>query len=665
MTTWFTQKRKLDFGSMAWAMIRKWPVRYKLFASYSFFILLLLLILGISLSFYNRRRTIANTTQQFTNLMINTLQLLKLEQSFFLTDLRNPYFYQYGRSELLDQHRALYDSIQQTIGELLQEPFLQELDILVHLKHAREQLSIYQDKLRTTIVLVQRMGYRHFGEYGAAQRVAAQLDTMIVVRRVEWLSLRLLEQQVLRSVDLAYLEKMRIGIEALKQSLSKQIPRQYNQIAEQLDAYYNHLRWYAIYHKQVGDERQGEGYRFELRLHADRAVAALERALREIISQDSQLQGSFQNIIIVLFLIMVIVSLTFGYFLSYLMTIPLQHLSKVMRRYTRYIMQEQHERLKQFYAVQKYTDDELGELTESFNQLIFALQEAIESLEKKQAELARINEELEESNKTLEERNHQLHNISLEISLKIEEIEKQRQLIEDELRIKERIYEVISQEIRSPLSTLKGFLILLTNHAEALTAAEQTELMHKMLGELDKAILHLQDILQWMQKSEAAGEHILCFDVVRHLQESIAQSRPFLDAKQIRLEIENTCQQLLSAKIEKEALQFIMRNLLSNAVRMCAVQGVVRIQIMCCHPNRMSVCVQDNGVGMSAAELEAYRHAIRQGAQKHEGKLSPAVLSLLMCHDFVVRNGGAFMVESRESYGTKVCFTFETIDYWR
>ncbi len=34
-----------------------------------------------------------------TGVMIQTLQLVKIEQSFFLTDLKKPYFYRYGRSE--------------------------------------------------------------------------------------------------------------------------------------------------------------------------------------------------------------------------------------------------------------------------------------------------------------------------------------------------------------------------------------------------------------------------------------------------------------------------------------------------------------------------------------------------------------------------------------
>jgi signal transduction histidine kinase len=655
-----------------WSVIKRWSVRYKLFASYAFFIALLGGLMAISLSFYNKRRSISLLSQQMTNVMIQTLQLVKIEQSFFLTDLKKTYFYRYGRSELIDKHKQLYTHIQQTIDTLLKAPLVQGSDIQLHLKDAREQLSIYRDKLNQTVVIVQRMGYNNYGEYGEVMRLAKAIEQVPGLPRAEWMEVRLMEQKAMKSMDSANQEELKAALERFRRLAYRRLSAATLRELEQLlTEYENHLRWYFIYYRQIGEEQEGEGLRFELRRSADRAIYALERALGEVAAQDSRLQGQFQNIMIVSFLIMLILSLTFGYFLSYLMTIPLQYLTRVMRRYTSYITEGQYDRIHSFYAVQKFTEDELGELTESFNRLLFSLQEALNNLEAKQEELeeanatlAEINRQLEASNKALEDRNKKLHQISLEVSQKAEENALQRKLIEHELRIKEKIYTVISQEIRAPLSTLKGFLILLTSHENMLDAKEKKDLWQRMLGELEKVLLHLQDILQWMQQqSTAALDSSICFDLVRHIRESVEQSRPFIEAKQLSLHFQDTCKRVVAAKIEKDVLSFVIRNLLSNAIRMTLPQGSVRIDIECSEDNRLKVCIQDNGVGFSEAEMKAYQEGVQKVSYQEKSKFNTAVLNLLMCHDFITKSGGSFSVESTPERGTKVCFTLLLVNY--
>ncbi|GIV40186.1 MAG: hypothetical protein KatS3mg033_1986 [Thermonema sp.] len=655
-----------------WSVIKRWSVRYKLFASYAFFIALLAGLMAISLSFYNKRRNISLLSQQMTGVMIQTLQLVKIEQSFFLTDLKKPYFYRYGRSELIDRHKQLYAHIQKNLDTLMQMPVVQNSDIRMHLKDAREQLSIYHDKLNQTVVIVQRMGYGNYGEYGEVMRLAKAIDHIPYLPRAEWMEVRLWEQKSIKSLDPSNRENLKKAIARLRQRARRLMPAStFREFEQLLTEYENHLRWYFVYYRQIGEEQEGEGLRFELRRSADRATNALERALEEVAKQDSLLQGQFQNIMIVSFLIMLILSLTFGYFLSYLMTIPLQHLTKVMRRYTSYIAQGQYERIRSFYAVQKFTEDELGELTESFNRLLFSLQDALNNLEAKQEELeeanvtlADINRQLEASNKALEDRNKQLHQISLEVSQKAEENALQRKLIEHELRIKEKMYAVISQEIRAPLSTLKGFLILLTSHENVLSAEEKKDLGQRMLGELEKALLHLQDILQWMQQqSTAALDSSVCFDVVRHIRESVDQSRPFIEAKQLSVNFRNACNKIVAAKIEKDALSFVIRNLLSNAIRMTAPQGSVHISIECPEDSSLKVCVEDNGIGFSEAEIKAYQEGVQKISYQEKSKFNTAVLNLLMCHDFITKSGGTFSVESTPERGTKVCFTLVLVNY--
>jgi signal transduction histidine kinase len=651
-----------------WSVIKRWSVRYKLFASYAFFIALLGGLMAISLSFYNKRRSISLLSQQMTNVMIQTLQLVKIEQSFFLTDLKKSYFYRYGRSELIDKHKQLYTHIQQTIDTLLKAPLVQGSDIQLHLKDTREQLSIYRDKLNQTVVIVQRMGYNNYGEYGEVMRLAKAIEQVPGLPRAEWMEVRLMEQKAMKSMDAANQEELKAALERFRRLAHRRLSAAALRELEQLLAEYeSHLRWYFIYYRQIGEEQEGEGLRFELRRSADRAIYALERALGEVAAQDSRLQGQFQNIMIVSFLIMLILSLTFGYFLSYLMTIPLQYLTRVMRRYTSYITEGQYDRIHSFYAVQKFTEDELGELTESFNRLLFSLQEALNNLEAKQEELeeanatlAEINRQLEASNKALEDRNKKLHQISLEA----EENALQSKLIEHELRIKEKIYTVISQEIRAPLSTLKGFLILLTSHENMLDAEEKKDLWQRMLGELEKVLLHLQDILQWMQQqSTAALDSSICFDLVRHIRESVEQSRPFIEAKQLSLHFQDTCKRVVAAKIEKDVLSFVIRNLLSNAIRMTLPQGSVRIDIECSEDNRLKVCIQDNGVGFSEAEMKAYQEGVQKVSYQEKSKFNTAVLNLLMCHDFITKSGGSFSVESTPERGTKVCFTLLLVNY--
>jgi len=106
---------------------------------------------------------------------------------------------------------------------------------------------------------------------------------------------------------------------------------------------------------------------------------------------------------------------------------------------------------------------------------------------------------------------------------------------------------------------------------------------------------------------------------------------------------------------DKDMIQVVVRNLVSNAIKFCHSGGMVTVS-GCRRAGELEISVTDNGTGMMEDALERIRRKesfsnYGTAAEKGTG------LGILLCHEFTEANRGQFFAESEWGKGSRCYFT--------
>jgi signal transduction histidine kinase len=100
----------------------------------------------------------------------------------------------------------------------------------------------------------------------------------------------------------------------------------------------------------------------------------------------------------------------------------------------------------------------------------------------------------------------------------------------------------------------------------------------------------------------------------------------------------------------------VIRNLITNALKFTNDKGEVRVAAIP-RDNEWVVSVKDNGVGMAPEVLRILFDKTAPYTTRGTANEKGTGLGLILCKEFVEKNGGRIWVESAEDYGSSFYFT--------
>jgi signal transduction histidine kinase len=274
---------------------------------------------------------------------------------------------------------------------------------------------------------------------------------------------------------------------------------------------------------------------------------------------------------------------------------------------------------------------------------------AFREKEKLQKELAFINKNLE----------HIINERTQELKKRNEEIEKQNVMIatqnrqlSETIQLKNRIFSVISHDLRSPVVNILYMLNLLK---EKEYKEKYDTFANSSIQYAQQVISLLENMLVWgrgqEEKIKYTPEKLNLADIILT---NLSIFKETADKKEISVnftQVGNT-----TAIFDKDLLDIIIRNLLSNAVKYTNRGG--RISILLKDKTQenggilLKIC--DNGIGISAEKQKSLftteEISSTPGTENEKG----TGLGLKLCMELVRINKGTISVESKEGEGT--CF---------
>ncbi len=161
--------------------------------------------------------------------------------------------------------------------------------------------------------------------------------------------------------------------------------------------------------------------------------------------------------------------------------------------------------------------------------------------------------------------------------------------------------------------------------------------------------------MEWSRTQTGTFEYVPeIIDLSIIASENISVLNSNADSKKI--EIKSTIPYNTIAFADENMTKTIIRNLISNAIKFTNTNGKVTISAILKN-NEVQVSVTDNGIGISQENIsrlfridDPFKVA---GTANEQG----TGLGLILCKEFVEKNGGKIWVESATGVGSSFIFT--------
>lgn len=221
---------------------------------------------------------------------------------------------------------------------------------------------------------------------------------------------------------------------------------------------------------------------------------------------------------------------------------------------------------------------------------------------------------------------------------------------------RDKLYSVIAHDLRSPMGSIKMVLnMLILNLPSEKIGAEMYELLTMANQTTEDVFSLLDNLLKWT-KSQIGKLNVVYQDVdlVEVTDGVIEIFSMVASLKKIRIHEMKPEKMMVNADIDM--LKTVVRNLLSNAIKFSKGNSEVLVKME--EVDGMAVVsVQDYGCGISEEGqkklLHTDTHFSTFGTNNEEG----SGLGLLLCKDFVVKNGGKLWFTSKEGEGSIFSFS--------
>ncbi|UCH15738.1 MAG: hypothetical protein JSV22_07165 [Bacteroidales bacterium] len=276
-------------------------------------------------------------------------------------------------------------------------------------------------------------------------------------------------------------------------------------------------------------------------------------------------------------------------------------------------------------------------------------------IEQKNTILTRQTVELNDSNTLLEERQQKIEEQTEELVAHKENLEEANAHLEELNSTKDKFFSIIAHDLKNPFNTILGFSELLNTKYDQLTEEKKQRYLEVIFNSSRNIYNLLENLLQWArtQTDKIAFEPIV-FNLKQLVEQNITLLQENLTNKNINIvqKIADPC----DVYADRNMINTVIRNLLTNAIKFTNSGGDISVNSLKKN-GHIEVSIKDNGIGMSADETEKLFRVdttfLRNGTDGETG----TGLGLILCKEFVAKNGGAIWVESNPGKGSSFLFT--------
>jgi signal transduction histidine kinase len=221
--------------------------------------------------------------------------------------------------------------------------------------------------------------------------------------------------------------------------------------------------------------------------------------------------------------------------------------------------------------------------------------------------------------------------------------------------VKDRMFSIISHDLRGPVASLKGLIEFMKS--ESLTAQESEMVVKELKQSVGGIDMLLENLLVWAQiqirgdvssKSESIHVQTIANEII-----FIATNA----AQQKNIELTTLIEDDLIILADRNHISLIIRNLVNNAIKFTPQNGKVVIEASKQPNGKVKLCVEDNGVGMTQDEIAKLFNVEKTYSQLGTENEKGSGLGLMFVKEYIQNLGGNFTITSTKGKGSRFCVT--------
>lgn len=245
----------------------------------------------------------------------------------------------------------------------------------------------------------------------------------------------------------------------------------------------------------------------------------------------------------------------------------------------------------------------------------------------------------------LRQKNGELENKNIEI-------DHQRQELKELDNLKNKLFSVIAHDLKTPMYALRN--LFRNVQSQNMSGEEIKMIMPDVVNDLNYTTGLMENLLQWAKSQmQSDAVKLQTIDLTAVIREVMQLLRLQAESKKIYLECKTDAPVYVHA--DKDMINLVLRNLLSNAIKFTPESGNISIGTDEAD-DFVEVFVQDSGMGMSEDALQKI-NANNYFTTKGTANESGTGLGLMLCKEFLAKNGGRMFVESEPGQGSVFSFT--------
>ncbi len=219
---------------------------------------------------------------------------------------------------------------------------------------------------------------------------------------------------------------------------------------------------------------------------------------------------------------------------------------------------------------------------------------------------------------------------------------------------KDKLFSIVTHDLRAPLNSIQSYLELLS--MADLDQDERMSLKQRLLEITKDTSSMLTNLVSWSKtQMEGARAQLVRLNVNDALTAGLSIEKNLSLKKGVNLEI--NCEEDIFVVADRNMFELVIRNLVNNAIKFTPISGLVHVSAAR-KDLECVICISDNGLGIDPEQQEKLfqlNAASTYGTNNERG----VGVGLLLCKEFTDLQGGKIWFESKLGEGSSFYLSFK------
>lgn len=220
---------------------------------------------------------------------------------------------------------------------------------------------------------------------------------------------------------------------------------------------------------------------------------------------------------------------------------------------------------------------------------------------------------------------------------------------------KDKFFSIIAHDLKNPFNALLGLSKLLLQNFDIFDDEKKMHFIQGIFQSSEQGYKLLENLLDWSRMQTGKINWTPSeIDLCTYAFENISLLKTGAENKNISLYSDISKDTIIYA--DANMVTMIIRNLVSNAIKFTHEGGEVKISSET-KGNEEEITISDTGVGIRPETIEKLfridNHHSTLGTANEQG----TGLGLILCREFIEKNGGKIWIESEVGKGSEFKFT--------